>query len=443
MSDSERNIIKTEYNLNTFTYTPSMYGDSKLSFKKDGDVLMEEDAQRYYQTILKEINDERQKGRPVIVYFESVSKLNNFKESDYGQRLNDVNIVTEKTTNIPFYVNKAATARTVTLFPRVFGRGLDFVCRDPAVDDAGGVHIIQTFFSDFISEELQIRGRTARQSKKGSFKMILLLSDLEELGMSREEITKGYESNTFYDQLNTKRLENTTLQMNELVTKATGAREKHNKSKTFLKRIRNESPASAEDIIRDISSFYAAKGNSQPLNLVFCLDESGSMSDHWRGLIQAFLEFLNIRKEKGGDQDLVTVIQFSTTARITMNGVSLEEAITQGSRLNCGGGGTNFTPALIMAQQSFANQLHTNSVMVFMTDGDCADSNQSINECTNIHQMMLDRLQFFGIAFNTSGGTLLRMATAASGEMVSAGNIGELRERFQNIARQVSANMSR
>lgn len=233
-----------------------MYGDSKLDFKKDGDVKMEVDVQRYYQTILKEINDERQKGRPVIVYFESVQKLNEFSSSEYGQRLNEVNIVTEKTTNIPFYVNKAATAQTVTLFPRVFGRGLDFVCRDAQVDAVGGVHIIQTFFSEFISEEIQIRGRTARQSKKGSYKIILLLSDLEEkLGMRREEITKSYESNTFYDQLNTKRLENTNIRINELVTRANVAREKHARSNEFLKRLRDEVSTTPQEIIQDIISF--------------------------------------------------------------------------------------------------------------------------------------------------------------------------------------------
>eukprot|EP01036_Dinobryon_divergens_P037245 gene37245-48690_t len=37
-----------------------------------------------------------------------------------------------------FYVDKATSPHTVTLFPKVFGRGLDFVCRDNAVDAAAG-----------------------------------------------------------------------------------------------------------------------------------------------------------------------------------------------------------------------------------------------------------------------------------------------------------------
>jgi glycosyltransferase involved in cell wall biosynthesis len=39
---------------------------------------------------------------------------------------------------------------------------------------SGGVHVIQTFVSEDISEEVQIKGRTARQDNKGSFGMVLL-----------------------------------------------------------------------------------------------------------------------------------------------------------------------------------------------------------------------------------------------------------------------------
>jgi hypothetical protein len=71
-----------------------MYGESKLSFKKDSHVLMETDVNRFHQTILKDIVDETQLGRPVLVYFESEKKLNEFRSSEYGRRLVDVNIVT-------------------------------------------------------------------------------------------------------------------------------------------------------------------------------------------------------------------------------------------------------------------------------------------------------------------------------------------------------------
>eukprot|EP01036_Dinobryon_divergens_P044453 gene44453-59320_t len=140
LSASENGIIDNRFKIKNRTVAPSIYGNSKLTFKQDGDVILEEDLARYHQTISKEIQDERSKGRPVLVFFETENELRQFERSDYGQRIDDMNVVTEKTDNVAFYVNKATSLRTVTLFPKVFGRGLDFVCRDNAVDDAGGVH---------------------------------------------------------------------------------------------------------------------------------------------------------------------------------------------------------------------------------------------------------------------------------------------------------------
>lgn len=45
----------------------------------------------------------------------------------------------------------------VTVLPKVYGRGLDFECRDKSVIRAGGVHVIQTFLSAELSEEIQIK----------------------------------------------------------------------------------------------------------------------------------------------------------------------------------------------------------------------------------------------------------------------------------------------
>lgn len=68
----------------------------------------------------------------------------------------------------------------------VFGRGTDFFCKDEAVENNGGVHIIQTFLSEEISEEIQIQGRTARQGKQGTYQLILLETDLvSEFGVSQ------------------------------------------------------------------------------------------------------------------------------------------------------------------------------------------------------------------------------------------------------------------
>jgi preprotein translocase subunit SecA len=42
---------------------------------------------------------------------------------------------------------------------REVGRGTDFKCYDQALKNSGGVHVIQSFFSTDIAEEIQIKGR--------------------------------------------------------------------------------------------------------------------------------------------------------------------------------------------------------------------------------------------------------------------------------------------
>jgi preprotein translocase subunit SecA len=56
---------------------------------------------------------------------------------------------------------------------RAFGRGTDFVILDENMKAKGGIHVIQTFLSLEESEEVQIKGRTARQDCNGSYDCII------------------------------------------------------------------------------------------------------------------------------------------------------------------------------------------------------------------------------------------------------------------------------
>jgi preprotein translocase subunit SecA len=71
-------------------------------------------------------------------------------------------------------VNGSTCSGKVLLFTRIFGRGTDFVVHDENVTNNGGVHVIQTFLSEELSEEIQIKGRTARQGDEGSYSMNML-----------------------------------------------------------------------------------------------------------------------------------------------------------------------------------------------------------------------------------------------------------------------------
>jgi preprotein translocase subunit SecA len=108
-----------------------------------------------------------------MVFFDSRETLLRF----YNHVLMDslrtkTEIVTEATSkSLKDSIFVRATERgAITLLVRDFGRGTDFKCYDTRVLDVGGVHVIQAFFSDALSEEIQIKGRCARQGAAGSYR---------------------------------------------------------------------------------------------------------------------------------------------------------------------------------------------------------------------------------------------------------------------------------
>lgn len=71
---------------------------------------------------------------------------------------------------------------------------------------AGGVHVIQAFISVGLSEEIQIKGRCARQGADGSFSMVINAETLRnDLQITAGEIEEIRDSGQVWDRLNQKR----------------------------------------------------------------------------------------------------------------------------------------------------------------------------------------------------------------------------------------------
>eukprot|EP00956_Cyclotella_meneghiniana_P014879 scaffold22512_cov22-Cyclotella_meneghiniana.AAC.1 len=192
LGDREKRVLG-QYGLNKYTYMPSVYGLSNFKFDKAGSgIYFEGNESDFYHRLIKEIRAATSSKQAVIVFFSDDLRLKKFTNSPfYCQLGRHKNTLTESTIlfDKEYIINKAATAGQVTLSPAIFGRGTDFFCKDQTVEKNGGVHIIQTFLSKDLSEEVQIQGRTARQGKQGSYQLILLESDLEnEFGVSRGEM---------------------------------------------------------------------------------------------------------------------------------------------------------------------------------------------------------------------------------------------------------------
>ncbi|CAF4303167.1 unnamed protein product [Rotaria sp. Silwood2] len=181
LAESEKNILKTIYHIDKNTYMPSVFGKSNRNYNSANDVQVV-NVSEYFMRIRGEIDTMRSAQRPILVFFESEEKLLAFYDSPELLSLkHNVQIITEKvsTKERELCVKRAATDGRVTLLTRIFGRGTDFICRNQQVLANGGIHVLQTFFSEELSEEYQIMGRGARQGDRGSYRILLLDSDLE------------------------------------------------------------------------------------------------------------------------------------------------------------------------------------------------------------------------------------------------------------------------
>jgi uncharacterized protein YegL len=448
LSEEEMKIVKEDYKIQVQTISPSMFGDSKVDFKTDRDVILAPDCNRHFQIILDKIIEAHRAGRPTIVYFDCGTTLNDFF-TKYQSRLESVtvNVVDENTLNLDFFVNKATEARVVTLFTRAFGRGLDFHSRDEAVEVAGGVAVIQTFFSAYLSEEIQTKGRTGRQTKKGSFQIILEAQSLaKQLEMTVDEIIAASALETFYKTISDRRMALISNHIISLRTKATEARALHTTSVEFLRSLQAGN-SDVSTIVRTMMTFQGnAVNGGRVVHNIFCLDASGSMHSSWADLVQAVQQFISVRQELGGNRgDLVTIIQFSAAPRVVIQRVTLQQALDTPLANGCTGG-TNYVPALAKCLEEIrSDESGLDTVLVFMTDGAPTDSNKNeIVPAVTALKQFKPSLQLFCVAFNCGlEGHLKQMADAAQGKAIAANGVDQLKNEFKTIAREVSAKYGR
>jgi len=92
-----------------------------------------------------------------LVFFENEKILREFYNSSHFNpfRGPKANILNEKLTILEKadIIRKATNSSYITLCTCIFGRGTDFYCTKK-VETAGGIHVIQTFFTEDYSEEI-------------------------------------------------------------------------------------------------------------------------------------------------------------------------------------------------------------------------------------------------------------------------------------------------
>ncbi|KAL7554369.1 hypothetical protein ACHAWF_017810 [Thalassiosira exigua] len=282
LGEYERDIL-SKYGLSKFIFLPSVYGASNFDFDKAGEgIYFESNTSDFFHRISAEISASSKSKRAVVVFFQDRVKLNEFVASPTYRTLSrHKKLLTEdmSTDDKGYVISNAATAGQITLSTAVFGRGTDFFCKDDVVQKQGGVHIIQTFLSEELSEEIQIQGRTARQGKRGSYQMVLLESDLESgFGVPPGEKDK-VPKNSLYDWLCDVRKRKHQKQCKLMQENLADATEKDNATHKYFDHLLDHN---ADKATKEFEGLYKLmKKSPMPstllLDIAFAIDVTGSM----------------------------------------------------------------------------------------------------------------------------------------------------------------------
>jgi hypothetical protein len=282
LSTPEKNIVQNTYQIRKNTYTPSVFGANNLVFAPNADIKIENHAD-YLNAIKREIDDRlvgKTPGskRAVFVFFESKEKLMGFYQSPLLASFRDSYLIMTEEVNHTekiSLIKRATNSGQVTLLTKSFGRGTDFVCRDQVVSANGGTHVIQTFLSAEISEETQIKGRTARQGDHGSYSMVLLENDLERFLIKQEDIEKMKSAAVYYSILNEKRNAYFEQQYGEDTKFILQAKKEHEIAMKFVIALTTNDLVFIKTFLGEHNKGAAVQNRSRTVCL---MDATGSMS---------------------------------------------------------------------------------------------------------------------------------------------------------------------
>ena len=174
----------------------------------------------------------------------------------------------------------------VTLSSSTFGRGTDFQCMDDTVQQAGGIHIVQTHVASTLSEEIQMKGRTARQGEKGSWSMVLRKDPLLETYKIDDAALKQLQSGgrsaetkkALWDMINRNRMQLNMAQLEELIKFVDSNQNTHKQAVDFTDALLNSKIDAVRSYLQRRNNPKAG-GMEGKARILVLLDATGSMSE--------------------------------------------------------------------------------------------------------------------------------------------------------------------
>ena len=131
-----------------------------------------------------------------------------------------------------------------------------YVLTDKDMEASGGIHVIQTFLSEELCEEVQVMGRTARQGTRGSFSMVLCEEDLEMFKMTPVEIEAARQAGKLYTRIHEKRIEYFNKTFDDKLQDIDAIMENHRQSQQFLAHINDGNTTEAMEYLTRFLVLY-------------------------------------------------------------------------------------------------------------------------------------------------------------------------------------------
>ncbi|KAL3928198.1 MAG: hypothetical protein SGPRY_002493 [Prymnesium sp.] len=290
-------------------------------------VQVAKDVDAHHHMIVDEINKrlmpttQMEGQRSMLIFSSTEEEIIKFRNSSYfGKHKAERQVLTElsasRREDREHLITRATRQGAVTLSARMYGRGTDFKINDQRVEKAGGMHVIQTFFSPDLSEEVKIIGRSARQGDIGSYSLVLL-SKQEGLDVTKEAV-EALRSDEVYKHLAKLGAQAGHAEVQSLRDMANGLLQELEILANSLKRLYRGEADHLNILLRRYNSPGGLNVGPRGIHVVLCLDESGSMAGpSWDELVRAFNAFWGATAATPWPNLFASVVQFGSTARIT------------------------------------------------------------------------------------------------------------------------------
>lgn len=277
LAESQKAILYSVYNIQSFTFIPTVFPSRIL---KDEGLHYYATEEKLFEEIQKQIIRIQTAERAILIVFKDKEALDRFYQLPEMEALRSSGCLQTCHEGHEFddrtqVVENATQPRIVTLTTRSFGRGTDFICRNRDVEKNGGLHVVQTFFSSEVAEERQIKGRTARQGEQGSYMMMLLQQELQEMMTAEQWRNIQTDRAGAYNKFN--KIRNDKFEV-DCSVKSRGILEcekDHKESRAFLNSLLQKNSVEIQKFLYEQNkSFVRFATNSRTLIL---LDGTGSM----------------------------------------------------------------------------------------------------------------------------------------------------------------------